>query len=407
MTTAPATPGTAPRGGRVRLRVLVCTLAGAIALGGGVGFAASHKGGAGSVAPVQVAATRPIPVPVVRAVGQRAGTVPWDRPLSVTVTDGTLTSVTAVGSNDTAVDGELTDTGWTSASTLLPASTYTVTATVLDRAGKARTLAVSTRTTPPSKTLHAVLSPGDGNVVGVGMPVILTLDRAVPDAADRAAIEQRLDVTASPSVSGSWRWMSPTELHYRGPSYWAAHSTIKVRADFRALHLSGGTWGEGLRTTSYRIGSRVVSTVDVTGHVMRVVVDGTLARTVKVSTGREKYPTQGGVHLVLEKTKLKIMDSATVGIPRNSPDGYFEKVPNSVRISYSGEFVHSAGWSVKDQGIRNVSHGCVNVSPTDSAWFFDQAKRGDVVDIIHASAAPRLSDPGMSDWNIPFASWAN
>lgn len=407
MTTAPTTPETPSRASRVRPRVLFGLLAGAVALSGGVGWATTHKAGSASAAPVQVAAEQPVPVPIVTTVGQRAGKVAWDRPLSLAVTDGTFTRVTAVAPNGTAVDGELTATGWTSATTLFPASTYTVTATVLDKAGKERTLALSTRTTPPSKTLHAVLSPGDGNVVGVGMPVIVTLDRAVSGEADRAAVEQRLHVTASPAVTGAWRWMSPTELHYRGPSYWAAHSTIKVHADFHQLHLSDGTWGEGVRNTLYGIGSRVVSTVDVTAHVMRVVVGGTLVRTVKVSTGREKYPTQGGVHLVLEKTKLKVMDSATVGIPRNSPDGYFEKVPNSVRISYSGEFVHSAGWSVKDQGVRNVSHGCVNVSPADSAWFFDQAKRGDVVDIIHASAAPKLSDPGMSDWNIPFANWGN
>ena len=99
--------------------------------------------------------------------------------------------------------------------------------------------------------------------------------------------------------------------------------------------------------------------------------------------------------------------SATVGIPRKSPDGYYEEVPNSVRISYGGAFVHAASWSVRDQGVRNVSHGCVNISPADAAWFFDVVKRGDVVDIKNAKAAPLTSDPGMSDWNIPFSAWAN
>ena len=201
--------------------------------------------------------------------------------------------------------------------------------------------------------------------------------------------------------------MSPTELHYRPADYWAKGTTISASADLRRLQLSKGTWGYGDATTVYSIGSRLIATVDVTKHVMDVVQDGRLLRTVKVSTGRDKYPTKGGVHLVLEKTKLKIMDSATVGIPRKSPEGYYEKVPNSVRISYSGEFVHSAGWSVEDQGVRNVSHGCVNVSPEDAAWFFDLVKRGDVVDVINASVPPKLSDPGMSDWNIPFSSWPN
>jgi hypothetical protein len=49
----------------------------------------------------------------------------------------------------------------------------------------------------------------------------------------------------------------------------------------------------------------------------------------------------------------------------------------------------------------------VNISPSDAAWFFDLVKRGDVVNIVHAKAPPLKSDPGMSDWNIPFSQWPN
>jgi lipoprotein-anchoring transpeptidase ErfK/SrfK len=398
---------TLPEGAPRRLRpVLVAGLiAGAVAIGGGVGWAVSRP----STSPVPTAASTPVPVPkpVLTAVGQARGRIPWNKPLALSLVNGTLRDVTALGPDGTPIEGALTDTGWTSAQTLFPGSTYRLTATVVDQAGASRQVALTTRTTPPSKTLHAVLSPGDGDVVGVGMTVVITLDRAVEAAADRAAVVQRLSVTTTPAVVGAWRWMSPTELHYRGPSYWAAGSTIQTHADFTRLKLSDGTWGEGVRTTNYSIGASIISTVDVTKHVMTVVKDGKLLRTVKVSTGRDKYPTKGGVHLVLEKTKLKIMDSATVGIPRTSPDGYYEKVPDSVRISYAGAFVHSAGWSVRDQGIRNVSHGCINISPADAAWFFDLVRRGDVVNVIHAGVDPVLSDPGMSDWNIPFSSWSN
>jgi len=394
-------PDPAPRRGRKRL--LVGMLAGVVALGGGVGWAVSRP----QAAVVQAAEATPIPVPVVTTVGQAGGKVPWDKPLALSVVDGTLRTVSAVDPDGNLLDGVLTGTGWSSATTLLPGSTYHLTATVVDTAGKGHQVAVTTRTTPPSRTLHVVLSPGDGKVVGVGMTVIANLDRAISDISDRAAVVQRLSVTTTPSVDGDWRWMSSTELHYRGPTYWAAGTTIKAHADFTRLHLSDGVWGQGVRDTDYSIGSAIISTVDVTKHVMSVVKDGKLLRVVKVSTGRDKYPTKGGVHLVLEKTKLKVMDSATVGIPRKSPDGYYEKVPDSIRISYGGAFVHSAGWSVRDQGIRNVSHGCVNISPADAAWFFDLVKRGDVVNVIHAAVGPKLSDPGMSDWNIPFAAWAN
>jgi lipoprotein-anchoring transpeptidase ErfK/SrfK len=389
---------------RMTTRVLAGLAAGAVVVGGGVAWSVTRSP---SSHPVAAADTTPIPTPVVTTVGQVAGRVPWDKPLVVSVTDGTIKSVRATDVKGKPVDGDLaTDGSWTSAATLLPASFYRVSATVVDKAGKSSQVALSTRTSLPSKTLHAVLSPGDGKVVGVGMTVIATLDRAITSPTDRAAVVSRLTVTTTPAVEGAWRWMSATELHYRGATYWAKGTAIRAHADFDGLHLSDDAWGQGVRDTSYTIGSRIISTVDVTKHVMTVVVDGALVRTVKVSTGRDIYPTKGGVHLVLEKTKLKIMDSSTVGIPKNGPGGYYEKVPNSVRISYGGAFVHSADWSIRDQGVRNVSHGCVNLSPTDAAWFFDLVKRGDVVDVIHAAVGPKLSDPGMSDWNVPFASWA-
>ncbi|MCU1587212.1 MAG: ErfK/YbiS/YcfS/YnhG family protein [Frankiales bacterium] len=348
----------------------------------------------------------PVLVPSVSPAGEQAGRVPWDKPLAITVTNGTLRAINVRDPDGLPVEGSFSNTGWRSAaSQVLPDSTYQGNAVVVDAAGRAKTIALALRTALPAHTLHAVLSPGDGKVVGVGMPVIATLDQRITSPADRALIESRLTVTSDPPVVGAWRWMSPSELHYRGPDYWAAGSTISARANLERLQLSEGTWGSGDATTSYTIGRRLIATVDVATKLMDVVQDGKLLRTVKVSTGRDKYPTKGGVHLVLEKTKLKIMDSATVGIPRKSPDGYYEKVPNSVRISYGGAFVHSADWSVRDQGVRNVSHGCVNISPADAAWFFDLVKRGDVVDIIHANAPPKLSDPGMSDWNIPFSSW--
>ncbi len=391
-----------PRGARRRGPLIAGLLVAAVALGSGVGWAVTRP----HTPSAPAAAVVPVPDPVVTVSRLAGGRIPWDKPLALSVAHGTLSTIIALDPDGSLLDGALTATGWTSSRTLLPASAYRLTATVLDQAGKRHTVTLTPRTTAPSRTLHAVLSPGDGDVVGVGMAVIVTLDRAVTDTADRAAVEQRLAVTTTPAVTGAWRWMSPTELHYRGPSYWAAGTLINAHADFTRLHLSDGTWGEGIRTTDYSIGAQLISTVDVTKHVMTVVRDGVLLRTVKVSTGRDKYPTKGGVHLVLEKTKLKIMDSATVGIPRNSADGYYEKVPDSVRISYAGAFVHSAGWSVRDQGVRNVSHGCVNISPADAAWFFDLVRRGDVVDVIHASVGPNVSDPGMSDWNIPFAEWA-
>ena len=94
-----------------------------------------------------------------------------------------------------------------------------------------------------------------------------------------------------------------------------------------------------------------------------------------------------------------------MGIPTASPDGYYEKLPYSMRISYGGAFVHANPATVKYQGRLNVSHGCINLSLADAKWFYEVSHRGDVVDIVHAAVGPVLYDPGMADWNYSWEAW--
>ena len=78
-----------------------------------------------------------------------------------------------------------------------------------------------------------------------------------------------------------------------------------------------------------------------------------------------------------------IMDSSTYGVPSNSPNGYRTEVDWATQMSYSGIYVHSAPWSVGSQGYSNVSHGCLNVSPSNALWFYDNTKRGDIVEVVN------------------------
>jgi lipoprotein-anchoring transpeptidase ErfK/SrfK len=359
---------------------------------------------------VHAAEVEPVPDPVLTAdlpSGPRVA-APWDRPLTLSVIDGTLKDVTVLDPDGVALDGVVTSgVAWQSVvQSLLPASTYKVTATVLDKAGAPRPMSLAVRTTPAARILHAVLSPGDGKVVGVGMPLAVTLDHPVESAADRAALVARLTVTSKPAVLGAWHWMDNSTLHYRGATYWPAGARISLASNLRRLQLSDGTWGSGIRRTSFTVGDAIIATVDVNRHIMVVRRNGKVLRTIKVSTGRKEYPTHNGVHIVLDKVKLKTMDSSTIGIPRNGPGGYYLKVPNSVRISNSGEFVHSAPGTVRQQGVANVSHGCVNVAPAEAAWFFGLVKRGDVVQVLNSPRKPVSWDPGTSDWNMSFAEWS-
>jgi hypothetical protein len=138
---------------------------------------------------------------------------------------------------------------------------------------------------------------------------------------------------------------------------------------------------------------------------MHVYNNGELIKTFPVSTGRDKYPTMDGVHVAIEKAKVVTMDSATVGIPKGDPDYYYEKVYWDVRISYSGEFVHAAPWSVGEQGSTNVSHGCVNLSTENAEWFYNWARRGDIVYVFNGVRPPSPTDGGTWDWNMPWKQW--
>src|SRR3954447_10075318 len=100
------------------------------------------------------------------------------------------------------------------------------------------------------------------------------------------------------------------------------------------------------------------------------------------------------------------MDAATTGISQRSP-GYYNisNVEYAIRVTYSGEFIHAAPWSVGSQGSANVSHGCVGMSTENATWLFDTSKRGDLVDAPGTDRHMTLTN-AYGDWNEPFATYA-
>ena len=339
-------------------------------------------------------------------VGLRKGHVPWNRPVTLQITNGHLRAVAVTGDGSGAIDGTLSsgDTVWRSAETLVPLTRYQAKVSFVDADNNEKSTVLSFAAADATKHLKVTLSPGDGNTVGVGSPVIASFSRPVPKD-ERAMVEARLGVSVTPSVIGAWHWMSDQEVHWRPPKYWKHGTHVTVSADLSALYLGQGVWGVGKHTTSFHVGDSHISRVDVARHEMYVYRNGVLIRTMPISAGRDKYPTKNGVHITFEKSQVVTMDSATVGIPRNSPDGYYEKVYWDVRISYGGAFVHAAPWSVGQQGRVNVSHGCVNLSTANATWFYYFSTRGDIVDVYNSGAAPDTADPGMSDWNMSWADW--
>lgn len=59
--------------------------------------------------------------------------------------------------------------------------------------------------------------------------------------------------------------------------------------------------------------------------------------------------------------------------------------------------MHAAPWSLSDQGKRNVSHGCINLSPDNAKWFYDQFGSGDPIVVKNSVGLYNQSD-GADDW---------
>ena len=227
-------------------------------------------------------------------------------------------------------------------------------------------------------------NPVNGSMVGVAKPIYINFARPI---ADRAMAEQAIHISSVPPVPGRFYWTSDTQVRWRPQDFWPQGTVVNIDA--------GGT------KSSFRTGDSLVATIDNKTHQMEIMRNGKLEKTFPVSMGRPdgKHETKNGTYYVLEKFPTIVMDSSTYGVPVNSPEGYKLNVQDAVRIDNSGAFVHSAPWSVGDQGRRNVSHGCINLSPANAQWFYDNFGSGDPV-VIKNSAGIYNQPDGASDWQI-------
>jgi lipoprotein-anchoring transpeptidase ErfK/SrfK len=97
------------------------------------------------------------------------------------------------------------------------------------------------------------------------------------------------------------------------------------------------------------------------------------------------------------------MNSATVGIDPNGPEGYnIANVQYAMRVTNSGEFLHAAPWSVYAQGHYNVSHGCIGMSTANAQWLYNLTPVGTPV-VVTGSSRPIEPNNGWTDWD---ESWA-
>jgi lipoprotein-anchoring transpeptidase ErfK/SrfK len=214
----------------------------------------------------------------------------------------------------------------------------------------------------PSPDAVTAISPTPGQVVGVAMPITVTFAEAV---ADRTAAERSFEVTSPGAPTGTFSWVKDDVLQWTPSSYWPAHSTVSL-----SVH--------GVKT-GFGTGAQTVGVADLDAHTFTVSIDGQVARQMPASMGKPKHTTPIGSFTALEKQSPVIMDSRTIGIPLSDPEGYKLTVYDAVRVTWGGVYVHAAPWSVASQGNSNVSHGCINLSTDNAAWYYDQVTIGDPI----------------------------
>jgi lipoprotein-anchoring transpeptidase ErfK/SrfK len=220
---------------------------------------------------------------------------------------------------------------------------------------------------PVSEPFPGVASilPADGSVVGVAHPVVVTFSAPVTD---RTAAERSIQVKSPNNTPGHFEWVDNNVVQWVPTRYWPAHTHVSV--------------GVQALTTGFDTGDELLGVASISAHTFTVSRNGEVLRTMPASMGKPSRPTPVGNFTALEKQRSVVMDSRTIGIPLSSPEGYKITAQYAVRVTWSGVYVHSAPWSVDSQGNSNVSHGCINLSPDNAAWYFNTVNVGDPIDVV-------------------------
>ena len=336
--------------------------------------------------------------------------------ISIAVRAGTIASLQFKNPAGKVVKGELSadKTSWTLGEVLGFGKTYTAEGMAVSPDGQKVPISGTYRTVGQDTEARVTITPGDGAVVGVASPIIIGFPI---EPEDRALIEKALTVTTTPKVEGSWAWIHHNEgwgVDWRPRNYWPANTKVHVEAKIYGLRLATGAYASTDLSADFSIGRSQVVYADAKSFNI-VVKQGctqvgdpnSCAKTVATYPGSygsgddindPNRVTRSGVHVVSEKLPVHKMS--------NPKYGYVDVTEYwDVRISTNGEFIHQNQKTVGDQGVDNVSHGCINLSAANAKAYFNSAILGDPVEVTGTSVALSPKDGDVFDWTIPWSEW--
>ncbi|MFJ2057107.1 Ig-like domain-containing protein [Streptomyces sp. NPDC087908] len=382
--------------------VLSCTLLAVTVTAGATGCAGSDDH------PLSARAYDAADQLAVSAPGDGAKADP-EKPLEVTAKgdEGRITDVTAVDATGRHLAGELTADGrsWRSTASLAAGARYTVRVATEDEDGAPGARTFTFETAPAKRALTAAFGPEAGTY-GVGQPITAELSLAVKDRKARAVVERALKVRSTPSVEGSWYWVDDKKLHFRPKEYWPAGAQVTVTGNLDGLKVGDKLYGGESKPLKLTIGDRIEAVADAGSHYMTVRRNGEVINTIPVTTGKPGFSTRNGIKVILGKEYYVRMRGTSIGIAEGSSESYDLPVYYATRVTWSGEYVHAAPWSVGSQGVANVSHGCVGMSTGNAAWFYETVRAGDIVRVVNSYGDTMDTfGNGFGDWNLPWEKW--
>lgn len=331
-------------------------------------------------------------------------------PITVSVTDGTITDLTMTNPDGKVVAGAIAADGksWAVGEVLGFGKEYTVTGTATGMDGRQVPISGTFTTVGTDTQVRNTIRPTDDEQVGVAVPISISFG---VEPQDRAAIQKLVSITTEPAVEGAWAWLKLDDgrwaMVYRTKDYWPAGTKVHVEAKLYGAKLADGAYGASDITSDFTIGRNQVVVADVNSKEMVVKQDGNVVATYPASYGRGVGPdgkpdpnliTRSGTHVVMEKFPEYKMNN-----PRY---GYTDSLQRwAVRISNNGEFIHSNPNSVDAQGNTNVTHGCINLSLENGEKYFNTALYGDPVEISGTDVQLGPEDGDWYLWAMPWDQW--
>ncbi|MFJ9348859.1 Ig-like domain-containing protein [Streptomyces sp. NPDC101237] len=329
--------------------------------------------------------------------------------LKVSAAKGRLTDVEVKDSKGHQVEGTIAadGAGWTPAGHLASSTKYTVHAVAKDSAGRESAEDATFTTLTPKNTFTGYFTPEDGSTVGVGMPFSIRFTRGITAP---AAVEKAITVKTEPAVDVEGHWFGNDRLDFRPEHYWKSGTKVSVTLNLDGVQGRDGVYGKQAKTVKFTIGRNQVSVVDAKKHTMKVMQDGKVVKNLAVTTGKPGYDTWNGQMVISEKLRVTRMNGETVGY---GGEYDIKDVPDAMRLTTSGTFIHGNYWGGDAFGNYNASHGCVGLRDVrgggdrgvPAAWFFDHSIIGDVVTVKNSHDETVSPDNGLNGWNMSWKQW--